>query len=44
MRMVGTIEELSNSIGQVKKAIVVIKEENFAKELIKRIDGGEVIG
>ncbi len=44
LRQIGTIEELSNSIGQVKKAIIVIKEENLAKELIKRIDGGEIIG
>ena len=42
--IVGTIEDLSQSIGQVNKAIIVIKEENFAKEIIKRINGGEVIG
>ncbi len=44
VRIFGNIEKLSQSIGQVNKAIVVIKEENFAKELMKRIDGGEVIG
>lgn len=44
IRMIGTIEELSQSIGQVNKAVIAIKEENFAKELIKRIDGGELIG
>ena len=43
-RIVGTIELLSQSIGQVNKAVFVIKDENFAKELIKRIDGGEIIG
>lgn len=43
-RMVGNIELLSQSIGQVNKAVFVIKDENFAKELIKRIDGGEIIG
>lgn len=43
-RIVGTIEELSTSIGQNNKAIIVIKEENFAKEILKRIDGGEIIG
>ena len=43
-RIVGTIEKLSQSIGQVNKAVIVIKDENFAKELIKRIDGGEIIG
>ncbi len=44
MRITGTIEELSKSIGQVNKAIIVIKDENFAKEILKRIDGGEIIG
>lgn len=42
--MTGTIEELSQSIGQVNKAVIVVKDENFAKELRKRIDGGEIIG
>lgn len=40
----GTIEELSQSIGQVNKAVIVVKDENFAKELRKRIDGGDIIG
>lgn len=40
----GTIEELSQSIGQVNKAVVVVKDENFAKELRKRINGGDIIG
>jgi len=40
----GTIEELSQSIGQVNKAVVVVKDENFAREIKKRIDGGEIIG
>lgn len=44
IRIVGTIEDLSKSIGQINKAVLVIKDENFAKELIKRIDGGEIIG
>lgn len=44
IRIVGIIETLSKSIGQVNKAVLVIKDENFAKELIKRIDGGEIIG
>lgn len=43
-RITGTIEDLSKAIGQVNKAVYVIKDENFAKELIKRIDGGEIIG
>lgn len=44
IRIIGTIEDLSKSIGEVNKAVIGIKEENFAKELIKRIDGGELIG
>ena len=44
IRIIGTIDDLSKSIGQINKAVFVIKEENFAKELIKRIDGGEIIG
>ena len=44
IREIGTIEELSKAIGQVNKAIIVIKEKNFAEELIRIIDGGEVIG
>ena len=43
-RIYGTIDELSNAIGQNNKAIIAIKDENFAKELIKKIDGGEIIG
>ena len=43
-RIVGTIENLSKAIGQVNKAVLVIKDENFAKEMLKRIDGGEIIG
>ena len=44
IREAGTIEELSKSIGQVNKAVIVVKDENFANEIIKRIDGGEIIG
>lgn len=43
-RITGTIEDLSQAIGQVNKAVLVIKDENFAKEILKRIDGGEIIG
>ena len=32
-RITGTIEDLSKSIGQVNKAVIVIKDENFAKEI-----------
>ena len=44
IRIYGTIEDLSKSIGQFDKAVIVIKDENFVKEIIKRIDGGEIIG
>ena len=44
IRVFGNIEDLSNAIGQVDKAVLVIKDENFSKEIIKRIDGGEIIG
>ena len=44
IRIFEKIENLSKSIGQVNKAVYVIKDENFARELIKIIDGGEIIG
>jgi len=44
IRTIGTIEDLSKSIGQVNKAVIAIKDENFSREIIKNIDGGEVIG
>lgn len=44
IEIIGEIEELSKSIGQENKAVIVIKDNNFAKELIKRIHGGEIIG
>ena len=40
----GNIEELSKAIGKSNKAIIGIKEENLASEIIKIINGGEVIG
>lgn len=43
-RIYGTIEDLSNAIGQNNKAIITINDENFSKEIIKKIDGGEIIG
>ena len=43
-RIAGTIEEISNSIGQINKAVVTVNDENFSKEILKRIDGGEIIG
>lgn len=43
-RIYGNIEQLSKNIGKENKAIIVIKDINFAKEMLKIIDGGEVIG
>ena len=43
-RIYGTIDKISKCIGQENKAVIVIKNENFAKEMLNRIDGGEVIG
>ncbi|MFR2534296.1 MAG: L7Ae/L30e/S12e/Gadd45 family ribosomal protein [Clostridia bacterium] len=41
----GTIEELSNCIGQQNKAILGIKEIHFSEEIIKIMNnGGEMIG
>lgn len=44
VRVYGNIENLSKSIGKENKAIVCIKDSNFSKEILKIIDGGEVIG
>lgn len=43
-RIYGDIETISKNIGKENKAIVAIKDTNFAKEILKIIDGGEVIG
>lgn len=40
----GNIEELSKTIGKSNKAIIGIKEENFSKEIVRIINGGEIIG
>ena len=39
-----TIEDLSKSIGKINKAIVGIMDVNFSREMLKIINGGEVIG
>lgn len=44
MKIVLTINEISSSIGQSNKAIVGIKDKNFSEEILKIINGGEVIG
>ena len=43
-KIFGTIEELSKSIGQSNKAVICVKDINFSKEILKIINGGEVIG
>ena len=39
-----TIEKISKSIGNNNKAVIGITDNNIAKEIIKKINGGEVIG
>ena len=38
------INELSKSIGKENKAVIAVKDSNFASEILRIIDGGEVIG
>lgn len=38
-----TIESLSNTIGKKNKAVLCVKDKNFADEMV-RIYGGEAIG
>lgn len=40
----GTIDEISSNTGKQNKAVVGIKDINFSNEIIKIINGGEVIG
>jgi len=42
--VIGNIAENSKAIGKENKAIVCIKDNNFSKEMLKVIDGGEIIG
>ena len=39
-----TIQELSKCIGKNNKAVIGIKDNNISKEIIKIINGGEIIG
>lgn len=39
-----TIDEISHAIGKNNKAVIGIKDTNFAKEIQKIINGGEAIG
>lgn len=38
------IEELSKAIGKNNKAIIGIKDMNFAKSIQKKYNGGDIIG
>lgn len=40
----GTIEELSNAIGKINKAVIGVINKNFSRELKKLLNGGEVNG
>ena len=40
----GNIDELSKAIGKNNKAIIGIKDINFANSIQKKYDGGDVIG
>lgn len=40
----GTIEELSKTVGQKNKAVFGVKNESFANQIYKIINGGDVIG
>lgn len=44
VRIYGTIETLSRTIGKENKAVICVKNINFANEILKIIDGGEIIG
>lgn len=44
MKVILTIDEISKSIGQNNKAIIGIKDINFSEEILKIINGGELIG
>lgn len=44
IKIVLTIDEISKSIGKNNKAIVGIKDINFSEQILKIINGGEIIG
>ena len=44
IRVFSSIEQISKSIGKPNKAVIALKDRNFSKEILKIIDGGEVIG
>lgn len=39
----GNIESISKSIGKENRAVIAIKNENIAREIIKKICGGDSI-
>lgn len=44
VRVYEKIDNLSRNIGKENKAVIAIKDGNFSNEILKIIDGGEVIG
>ena len=40
----GKIEELSKTIGKNNKAVIGIKDINFANSIQKKYNGGDIIG
>lgn len=41
---IGTIDEISKSVGKENKAVIGVKDINFKNAILKIINGGEVIG
>lgn len=39
-----SIQEISKAIGKENKAVIGVKDKNIADEIIKIINGGEIIG
>ena len=44
IRIFGNIEEISKAIGQNNKVVIGIREKNLSNQIMKIIDGGDVIG
>lgn len=40
----GSIEDISRAIGKKNKAVIGVKDKNLAKEILKIINGGDIIG
>lgn len=40
----GKIDDISKSIGKSNRGVIGIKNENLAKEIVKKIYGGDTIG